>query len=68
MKFNEILEIMIKTNASDAFIRIDSPLRARINSYVEVVCENKFTVEDINSIVQEITEEREILAERSVLL
>lgn len=59
MEFKDILNLMIEKNASDIFMRVASPLRARIYSFVETVGEEPFALENIDSIVREITKERE---------
>jgi twitching motility protein PilT len=59
MDFKEILEKMIKKDASDAFIRAGSPLKARIYSLVETIDEYIFDVEKIDKIVKDITSEQD---------
>jgi twitching motility protein PilT len=59
MEFKDILEIMIEKNASDIFIRVASPLKARINSFIETVCDEEFKLENVDAMVREITKERE---------
>lgn len=59
MEFQAILQAMIDRNASDVFIRVGSPLRARIYSVVEPLGEGDFSLDNVNAIVREITKERE---------
>ena len=59
MDLKEILELMIEKNASDAFIRSNSPLKARIASFVETVGDKEFRVQDIEKIVEGMTREKE---------
>ncbi|MDD5136509.1 MAG: ATPase, T2SS/T4P/T4SS family, partial [Candidatus Omnitrophica bacterium] len=63
MNFTDILELMIKHNASDSFIVPGGPLRARIYSEVQTIDNYPFTLKDVEKFVTEITDavEREIL-------
>lgn len=65
MKFNDILELMIKNNASDAFVTEGGPLRARIYSEVRAVDDHILTAADIKNFISEITDDlqRETLRE-----
>ena len=54
MKIQEIFELMIRQQASDAFIRANSPLKARIFSRIEVIDPYVFKLEDLNNIIEEI--------------
>ncbi len=56
MNFKEILEMMIKNNASDAFIVPGGPLRARIYSEVRTIDNYLFTEKDVGGFVAEITD------------
>ncbi len=51
MSFKDILEKMIEINASDIFIRANSPLRARICGNVRVVNDKTLTPEDVETMV-----------------
>ncbi len=53
MELNEILDLMIERNASDAFIRTGSPLRMRINTEVVVVDEGILNAQDVEKIIGE---------------
>jgi len=55
MNFKKIVELMIEKNASDVFIRINSNLRARINTQVEVVADDIFSTNNVEQIINEIT-------------
>jgi twitching motility protein PilT len=59
MEFNEILEIMIEKNITDSFIRVNGILRGRINSTVEIIQEHKFSLEEIERIINHITREHD---------
>lgn len=59
MDFRDILEKMIEINASDSFIRANSPLKVRIASNIDTVGKNDFSVEDVEKIVEGITRENE---------
>lgn len=59
MTFNEILDKMIETNSSDVFIRVGSSLRGRINTFVKILSEERFTVEGVQNIVKEMCPARE---------
>ena len=50
MKFEEILDLMIEKNVSDAFIRSKAKLRGRINSRVEVLKETALFLLYVNII------------------
>ncbi len=54
MDFNTILDIMIKANASDVFIRANSNLRGRRYSQVVVIDVHVFSAEDIEEMVDKI--------------
>jgi twitching motility protein PilT len=54
MTFKEVLEKMISLDASDIFIRANSPLKARIYSDVREVGDITFSLEDLNDFVEEI--------------
>ena len=58
MTINVILDKMIEAKASDIFIRINSVLRARINTFVMPVAEEIFTKENIEQLVKDLTDER----------
>ena len=55
MNFKKILDMMIEKNASDVFIRVNSNLRARINTLVEPLREEIFTASEVEQIINEIT-------------
>ena len=56
MNFKEILELMIKNSASDAFIVPGGPLRARIYSEVRPIDNYIFTEKDVEKFAAEITD------------
>ena len=57
MNFKDILDVMIEKNASDAFIRTGGSLKLRICTEVQSVDEYKFSVEDVDRVVSELTDE-----------
>lgn len=59
MDFKEILEIMIDKNVSDVFIRVNSYLKGRINSQIEVISEEKLDMQAVEQIVGEISKVRD---------
>jgi twitching motility protein PilT len=59
MDCKEIFEIMIEKNISDMFIRTNGVLRGRICSQVEIIRDKKFSVEDVEKLVAEITQTRD---------
>ena len=59
MSFNDVLEMMIKKNASDAFIRAASKLRMRICTEVETITDYEFSVKDVDKIVSQIIDDVE---------
>jgi twitching motility protein PilT len=59
MEFKAILEKMIEKNISDIFIRTGSPLKGRINSLVELIDEEIFTVENLEEIIRDIVNEKD---------
>ena len=63
MVFKDILDVMVKKDASDSFIRADSPLKGRVRNELKTIDEYKFNVKDIDKIVSEITDDyqRDIL-------
>ena len=68
MTIEEILEKMIESKASDVFIRTGTPLRARINTFVVPVSDELFSQENIEQLVNQMTDERckaNLLKERS---
>jgi len=59
MHFTQILDVMIEKEISDIFIRVNSNLRGRRYSQVEVIDEKVFSVEDVDNIVKSITSDRD---------
>lgn len=59
MEFKKILKIMIEKNISDIFIRVNSPLRGRVNSQIEKLGDETLDLSAAERIVQEITRERD---------
>ena len=59
MKFQEILDIMIGKNVSDVFIRVNSNLKGRIYNQVKVIQDKVFMKEDVETMVNDITQERD---------
>jgi len=57
MNFKEILEIMISQNISDIFIRANSNVRGRIYTEVKVIKDVVLSVDDVEKIVKDITNE-----------
>jgi len=57
MSFEEILDIMIKKDVSDIFIRANSNLKGRVCTQVQVIQEGMFSPSDTERIVKEITKE-----------
>ncbi|NQS99654.1 MAG: Flp pilus assembly complex ATPase component TadA, partial [Candidatus Omnitrophica bacterium] len=57
MIFKDVLDIMIKENASDIFIRADSPLRGRIRTEIKSIGDDKLSVKEVERIVSEITDD-----------
>ncbi|MCM8787228.1 MAG: PilT/PilU family type 4a pilus ATPase [Candidatus Omnitrophica bacterium] len=54
MKLNEILELQIKNNVSDMFIRTNSLLKGRVYSQVEIVGNKKLSYNDVEEILNEL--------------
>jgi len=59
MKIQEIFDAMIKKDASDAFVKTESPLKARINTNVEVIGSKNFNSKDIEAIASDILNDSE---------
>ena len=57
MTFKEVLDIMIKKDASDIFIRAGGALKGRIYSKVETISEKIVSEDDVGKIIKEITRE-----------
>jgi len=57
MNFNEILDVMIKKDASDVFIRTGGALKGRIYSKVETISEKIISEDNVGKIIREITRE-----------
>ena len=57
MEFKDVLEAMIESDASDSFVRANSPLKARVYSVVKVIKEEIFSPEDVERFIKEITDE-----------
>ncbi len=55
MNFKKILDMMIENKASDAFVRVGSNLRARINTQVVAVGDSPLNLSDVEGVVNEIT-------------
>jgi len=64
MNLAEILEIQIKKDISDMFIRVNSVLRGRLYSQVEIIDERKFTPQDVNDILKELKVYNKTLEEK----
>jgi twitching motility protein PilT len=58
MQINDMLDKMIETKASDIFIRTNSVLRARVNTYVVAISEEILTKDNIDQLVKDMTDER----------
>lgn len=59
MKFKDILELMIKKNVSDAFVRINSPLKGRVDTKIETLGDKNLEDKDVETILNEIVPEKE---------
>ena len=55
MTFKEILEVMIKKEASDIFIRANGNLKGRVYSKVVTINEDIISAENVSKIIKEIT-------------
>ena len=53
MNFKDALDLMVKHNASDLFIRSGGPLRGRVYTDVKVVGDEYLSVDDADSIISE---------------
>ncbi|MBL7084587.1 MAG: PilT/PilU family type 4a pilus ATPase [Candidatus Omnitrophica bacterium] len=56
MDFKDVLNAMIKENASDVFIRAGSPLKARIYTEIKTIKDSKFSPKEVDKIVSEMTD------------
>lgn len=68
MDINEIFKIMVAENASDAFIKGDSPIRFRVYTEVKIVMERVYSKKEIAELVSKIINHRgkeELQAERN---
>ncbi|MCF7892850.1 MAG: PilT/PilU family type 4a pilus ATPase [Candidatus Omnitrophica bacterium] len=54
MDIDDIFQIMIDKDSSDLFVRVGSPLKARIDNKVKTISENKIGVEELNSLIKKI--------------
>ena len=54
MKFENVLDLMIAKKCSDAFIRVNSDIRARIFTEVKSISEQVLTSKDVNEMVNHI--------------
>ncbi len=59
MKLDEIFKMMIEKNASDAFIKANSPIHMRIYSDVKIVMERPYSKKEVEDIVSGITTDRD---------
>lgn len=57
MTFQEILDLMIKKNASDIFIRATVSIKGRIYSKIETISEKTLSADNISKIIKEIARE-----------
>ncbi len=57
MNFKDVLDVMIEKDASDAFIRAGGPLKLRVCTEVQPVDDYKFSVEDVDRVVSELTDD-----------
>lgn len=55
MEFHDVLRTMVKENASDLFIKINTPPAIRVNGRINFVGEEKLTKEGIQSVFDTIT-------------
>ncbi|MFC1632203.1 type IV pilus twitching motility protein PilT [Candidatus Omnitrophota bacterium] len=55
MNFKDIVQIMIDADASDCFLRAESPIRGRICTEVKVIDQRLLSTKDIEKIIDEIT-------------
>lgn len=54
MTVKQIFDMMIEQNASDVFIRANSPLKARIHNEVKVINDYVFCLEDLGNMIEDI--------------
>jgi len=59
MNLKTILEEMIKRDASDIFIRPNSPLKGRITGAIETMIDEAITLGDIEKILQQIAKDKD---------
>lgn len=57
MNIKDIYDIIIEQDASDAFIRAGSPLKARVYTQIKTVRDAVFSVKDVDRLISEITDE-----------
>ncbi|MFH1753163.1 MAG: PilT/PilU family type 4a pilus ATPase [Candidatus Omnitrophota bacterium] len=57
MNFKEILDVGIRSNASDIFIKLGCTLRGRVNLEVKTINDHVFTDEDVEKVVSEILDD-----------
>jgi twitching motility protein PilT len=59
MNFKDIFELMIEKNATDIFIRSNSPLKGRLAGNIEVVNDKILEVNDVNRIVEGMAKDKD---------
>jgi twitching motility protein PilT len=59
MTFKEILEIMIEKNVTDIFIRVNSALKGRIHTEIEILKEGILSLEEVEKVINEMIREDE---------
>lgn len=57
MNYKEVLDTMIKKNASDIFIKARSPLRVRVFTEVKPVDDYELSVKDVDKIISEMLDD-----------
>lgn len=59
MNYGDIFNIMIEKNVTDMFVRVNSVLKGKHRAEVEALNDIKFTVEEVDEIINKITGEKE---------
>jgi pilus retraction protein PilT len=59
MNFKDILEKMIEKDISDVFLRVGSPLKGRLYSFVETIDNNLLDIATIEEIISNITSKKD---------
>ena len=59
MNMNEIFKAMVENNASDAFIKADSPMRMRIYTEIMVINDRRYSKKEVEDLVSGIVSDRD---------